>query len=119
MSLDEAYPQSCPFCKIAAAYPAPHTPSPYQDAIPEDVDVAKVQPSCFLVLSAPDVMAFLDIQPMTRGHLLVCVRGHREKIEHLAGGEAKEVGECLFPPLFSLLLVREGGLLSLFRLTGE
>jgi diadenosine tetraphosphate (Ap4A) HIT family hydrolase len=29
---------------------------------------------------------------MTQGHLLVCVRGHREKIEHVDGTEGRELG---------------------------
>jgi len=54
--------------------------------------VGAVSPSCFLVLSAPRVMAFLDILPMTRGHLLVTVRGHREKVQDVGGGEGGEIG---------------------------
>jgi diadenosine tetraphosphate (Ap4A) HIT family hydrolase len=38
------------------------------------------------------VMAFLDILPMTRGHLLVTVRGHREKVQDVRGGEGGEIG---------------------------
>lgn len=60
-------------------------------------------PSCFLVLSAPSVMAFLDILPMTRGHLLVTVRGHREKVHDLGGGEGAEIG------MFCLLAFGDGG----------
>jgi hypothetical protein len=111
--LDEMYPQSCPFCTIARAYPSPPTaptsstelssspsyPSssiPQSDSllqyVPSTVDVEKTSPSCFLVLSSPHVVAFLDILPMTRGHLLVCVRGHREKIEHVDGTEGRELG---------------------------
>ncbi|KAE9973744.1 hypothetical protein BLS_003439 [Venturia inaequalis] len=93
--------ESCPFCTIANAYPTATTtsaPSTTQTvhqlraAVPQEPEVTRVSPSCFLVLSAPSVMAFLDILPMTRGHLLVTVRGHREKIHDLTGGEGGEVG---------------------------
>lgn len=51
------------------------------------------------------MIAFLDILPMTRGHLLVATRGHRGKVEDLDGREGSEIGECflLLPPL--LLIV--------------
>ncbi|TID21646.1 Hit family protein 1 [Venturia nashicola] len=93
--------ESCPFCTIANAYPSAATTSApsttqtvkqLQSAVPMRSEITKVSPSCFLVLSAPSVMAFLDILPMTRGHLLVTVRGHREKVHDMGGGEAGEVG---------------------------
>jgi diadenosine tetraphosphate (Ap4A) HIT family hydrolase len=95
------YAESCPFCTIASAYPSStNSTSPsatqsvqeLQSAVPQDADVTKVSPSCFLVLSALRVMAFLDILPMTRGHLLVTVRGHREKVQDLEGVEGGEIG---------------------------
>lgn len=93
--IDELYPQSCPFCAIAEAYPASETSSSDDAAaIPNDVDIAtaEIQPACFLVLSAPDVMAFLDILPMTRGHLLVTVRKHKEKIADVGSKEGRDIG---------------------------
>jgi hypothetical protein len=93
--------ESCPFCTIASAYPSSTTSAAssaaqsvkeLQSAVPNDAEFTKVSPSCFLVLSAPRVMAFLDILPMTRGHLLVTVRGHREKVQDLEGGEGSEIG---------------------------
>ena len=124
MSIEELYPQSCPFCIIAAAYPAPESPSlsatssmpktaetqvfrheaitttaaQLRSAVPETVDVRKVEPNCFLVLSAPEVLAFLDIMPMTRAHLLVVAREHREKIGDVNGREARDLGKS-FPSL--------------------
>jgi len=101
----DPYPQTCPFCTIASAYPfppasaTPKAPTRSGDdeeflltAVPDAPDVTKVQPSCFLVLSAPEVMAFLDILPMTRGHLLVVVREHRGKVADLEAGEGRDVG---------------------------
>ncbi|KAF2089005.1 HIT-like protein [Saccharata proteae CBS 121410] len=81
--LEQHYPQTCPFCNIAAAYPA---------CVPQDVDTSRVTPDCFLVLSAPRVLAFLDIMPMTKGHLLVTTRAHRGKLADVAAGEAADAG---------------------------
>jgi diadenosine tetraphosphate (Ap4A) HIT family hydrolase len=36
-------------------------------------------------------MAFLDIMPITRGHLLVATRRHVEKISGMSGEEGAEV----------------------------
>jgi hypothetical protein len=55
---------------------------------------------------------------MTRGHVLVATRGHRVKVEDLAGGEGESVGESTFYMVvaFNLLSVpwpclsRQGGL---------
>lgn len=97
--LDDQYPQSCPFCTIADAYPASPSPpsaagnSSPLDAVPSAPDVTAVQPGCFLVLSAPEVLAFLDILPMTRGHLLVTSRSHRRRLADLEGGESREIGK--------------------------
>jgi hypothetical protein len=104
------YAESCPFCTIANAYPtATTTSSPsatqsieqLKSAVPENPEVTTVSPSCFLVLSAPSVMAFLDILPMTRGHLLVTMRSHREKVQDVRGGEGSEIGMFDFPSSLS------------------
>ncbi|KAK7532626.1 HIT-like domain-containing protein [Phyllosticta citricarpa] len=128
--LAQLYPQSCPFCSIAAAYPhqeSSTTPthqhqnqnqnqqqpllqqqwlSQQQRQSPESsnansnltllssipspssIDPSRVSPAAYVVLSAPRVLAFLDIMPMTRGHLLVTTRRHRRKVEDLVGGRA-------------------------------
>jgi hypothetical protein len=93
--IDEHNPQDCPFCVNASAYPASSdasSDSSLLSCIPESVDVTKTTPSCFLVLSAPRVMAFLDILPMTQGHLLVIVRDHRPKVEHMEPEESRDIG---------------------------
>ncbi|GAB7348646.1 hypothetical protein MBLNU459_g7016t1 [Dothideomycetes sp. NU459] len=69
------YPTSCPFCRIGQAYQ--HTSD---EPIPSEPDPTLVDPSCFLVLSTPHILAFLDILPMCPGHLLVTTRGHHEKL---------------------------------------
>lgn len=105
----ERYPQSCPFCSISAAYP-PHATTnttttqektagtdALVDCIPtlHSADPARVDPAAFVVLAAPRVLAFLDILPMTRGHLLVTIREHREKLQDVEGLEGRDVGTLL------------------------
>ncbi|KAF2731167.1 HIT-like protein [Polyplosphaeria fusca] len=100
--LDLHYPpDACPFCNIAAAFPAPSssplwTPSKQVlvDAVPSEqaADPEKTSPNSFVVLAAQDVMAFLDILPMTRGHLLVSTRDHRVKVQDVEGEEGSALG---------------------------
>ncbi|KAF2704513.1 HIT-like protein [Pleomassaria siparia CBS 279.74] len=99
--LDLHYPpEACPFCNIAAAYPAPSTPlwtsksSILLSCVPTgpESEPERTMPSSFIVLSSPDVIAFLDILPMTGGHLLVASRGHKVKVADLDAAEAREVG---------------------------
>lgn len=91
LSEAERYAESCPFCKIATAFPAA-VEAEAEAAIPTQPDAAVVEPRCFLVLSAPEVMAFLDILPMTTGHLLVTTRNHREKLTDVAPEEGQAIG---------------------------
>ncbi|PSK37492.1 hypothetical protein B9Z65_2234 [Elsinoe australis] len=73
--MEEHYPQSCPFCKIALAYPpGDHYP------IPTDPDPERIDPQCHLLLSTPLVLAFLDILPISQGHVLLITREHAEKL---------------------------------------
>jgi diadenosine tetraphosphate (Ap4A) HIT family hydrolase len=99
--LEEQYPISCPFCNIASAYPhspstsiSPSSESSLLSCIPSNPDVTKVLPNCCLVLSSPNVMAFLDIMPMTEGHLLVTCRPHRQKVADMSPEESSDVGLC-------------------------
>ncbi|KAH7031855.1 HIT-like domain-containing protein [Macrophomina phaseolina] len=116
----ERYPEPCPFCSISAAYP-PHTTASSAsageqkpdrellDCIPSSaaVEPARVEPAAFIVLSAPRVMAFLDILPMTRGHLLVTTREHRGKVQDVEGLEGRDVGFWL--PLLAKTVARVTG----------
>ncbi|KAK0783530.1 hypothetical protein LTR91_024964 [Friedmanniomyces endolithicus] len=77
VSLDEHYPNPCAFCKIAAAYPPDSSP------IPSNPDPEKVDPQCFLLLSTPHVLAFLDILPIAPGHILLATRKHYQKLSDL------------------------------------
>lgn len=76
-SLHDLYPVDCPFCRIAEAYPADAS------SVPENPDPEKVDPQCHLILSAPHVLAFLDILPIAPGHILVATRKHYQKISEL------------------------------------
>lgn len=63
---------------------------------PEQTD-----PPSFVILSTPDVIAFFDIAPLTRGHILVAPRNHRKKVGDLEVREGGEVSH--FPSLSSFL----------------
>ncbi|KAH7403615.1 HIT-like domain-containing protein [Cadophora sp. MPI-SDFR-AT-0126] len=76
----------CPFCSIAAHWPPSDNPSGDHDLI---------SPSAFVVLSAPLVVAFLDIMPLSPGHILITTRQHREKISDVTDAEARELGSCV------------------------
>ena len=54
-------------------------------------DPDKTFPPSFVVLSTPDLLAFFDIAPLTRGHILVASRRHRVKLGDLGVGEGSEV----------------------------
>lgn len=75
MSLESHYPSMCPFCRISQAYP----PSP-DSSIPSNPDPTLLDPNAFVVLSSEHVLAFLDILPMTTGHVLLTTRVHHEKL---------------------------------------
>lgn len=81
----------CPFCTIAATF-GPIDPSTPDHA---DFNSNKLMPASFVVLSTPHVVAFLDIAPLTRGHVLLMPRKHRWKIGDLSPSEGAEVGSCL------------------------
>jgi hypothetical protein len=96
------YPlEACPFCAITAAYPLPSAPlwsSPRAElaaCVPSDEEAAveKTSPSSFVVLRSRDVVAFLDILPMTVGHLLVTTRRHKVKVADMGDVESREIGE--------------------------
>ena len=89
---------SCAFCNIAAHYPPSPTPS---------ADYELVSPSAFVILSTPLCMAFLDIMPLSPGHLLVTTRKHAEKISDVTEEEARELG--LWLPRMSRVLANVTG----------
>ncbi|KAJ4990046.1 hit domain-containing protein [Stagonosporopsis vannaccii] len=108
-------PDACPFCGIAAAYPIPHQTGLWSkkevvgDAVPseEECEVEKTSPSSFLVMRTRDVVAFLDILPMTGGHLLVATRNHRVKVADMEAQESREIGFWL--PLLARTVAKVTG----------
>jgi len=98
--VETLYPIPCAFCNIASSYPAGNdsarnASASRRDAVPTEAAAhsQKIQPACFLILNSPDVMAFLDIMPITRGHVLLVTRAHRRRIAEVEGEESREVGE--------------------------
>lgn len=89
-------PSSCPFCRIAATYPPydPSDPPPPTSPI-IDPDATSPDPATFVVLSTPRLIAFLDIMPLSTGHVLLCPRAHRPKLTDATSAEAAEAGRFL------------------------
>lgn len=89
-------PSSCPFCGIAATYPPydPSDPPPPTSPI-IDPDATSPDPATFVVLSTPRLIAFLDIMPLSTGHVLLCPRAHRPKLTDATPAEAAEAGRFL------------------------
>ena len=106
---------TCPFCAIASSHP-PFPPSrlPIEPVGSVNTKVYDPPPT-HIILSTKHVLAFLDIMPLTRGHVLVISRGHYERLGQVGVGVGREV--CLslfivdyifqiaFAPLSSALLV--------------
>ncbi|RDW95326.1 HIT-like protein [Coleophoma crateriformis] len=84
----------CPFCMIASGTPA--SPSP-------PVLTSKFG-SAYPVLSTPTVIAFLDIAPIARGHVLLCPRQHSSKVIGLSPPESAAVGFWL--PILSRAVMK-------------
>ncbi|KAI9732461.1 MAG: hypothetical protein M1818_007499 [Claussenomyces sp. TS43310] len=87
----------CPFCRIGA-HGAPSPPSsararsinPSADSLLSKPDLTS--PPTFLVLSTDLCLAFLDIMPLSPGHLLVTTRRHRSMISDVTEDESRELG---------------------------
>ncbi|KAL2828904.1 HIT-like domain-containing protein [Aspergillus cavernicola] len=115
----------CPFCKIAAAHP----PIPTSNFLPSadqsststttttttiaapanatDTDenaAADPDSHAFLILSTKHVLAFLDIMPLTSGHVLVVPRDHAEKLGEVGVRVSRELGTWL--PIISRAVMR-------------
>ncbi|KAK6196549.1 hypothetical protein LQW54_011438 [Pestalotiopsis sp. IQ-011] len=96
----------CPFCKISTAY-ASFDPTSPPAADASLVDPEKIAPASFVVLSTPTLLAFLDILPLSTGHLLLCPRRHASKLTDVTASEAAELGTYL--RILSKALVRATG----------
>lgn len=94
MAFDDTAPpkegETCPFCEIAAAH-APFPPRSPPAALPSTLTT----PESFVVLSTPTLVAFLDIMPLSPGHLLLCPRAHRPKLTSSTAAESARLGAAL------------------------
>ena len=88
--LEDLYPVTCPFCKILDFYPAPSSST---GIIP--TGSSPDAPLAYVILNTPQVVAFLDHAPISRGHVLVIIREHREKIADLRVKEGQAIGSWL------------------------
>ncbi|KAH7136331.1 HIT domain protein [Dactylonectria macrodidyma] len=84
----------CPFCLIASGIP----PSPKPSILKSPIG------SAYPVLSTPLVVAFLDIAPISAGHILVCPREHRTKSTEMTPIESAAIGFWL--PVLSRAVMR-------------
>jgi diadenosine tetraphosphate (Ap4A) HIT family hydrolase len=84
----------CPFCAVVSTFEPfdPRSPPNGNSAL---LAPSSISPPCFVVLSTPSVIAFLDILPLSRGHLLLCPRVHRPKLTDISESEAAELGRYL------------------------
>ncbi|KAH8895850.1 HIT-like protein [Thozetella sp. PMI_491] len=100
---------SCPFCSIGAVFPAydPAAPPPASSPI-LNPEATSPGPSTYVVLSTPRTVAFLDIMPLSQGHLLLCSRAHRPKLSDVTPSESTELGRYL--PVLSAALVEATGI---------
>ncbi|KAJ5983786.1 hypothetical protein N7481_005885 [Penicillium waksmanii] len=96
-----SFDSSCPFCNIALTNPTlafngsgPSSNSPGQD--PDS--------TAHLILSTEHVLAFLDIMPLTRGHVLVAPRRHYEMLGDMDVQTSQEVGKWL--PILSRVVTK-------------
>ena len=48
-----------------------------------------------MLLSTPHLIAFLDHAPISRGHVLVATRGHRDKLSDVSVQEGIAIGKWL------------------------
>ncbi|RYP68932.1 hypothetical protein DL770_008348 [Monosporascus sp. CRB-9-2] len=84
----------CPFCQIAAKY-APFPPEKPPAPTSDHLRPGKLSPRTYVVLSTPAVMAFLDVDALAEGHLLLCTRAHRPQMDAVDAREAAELGRWL------------------------
>ena len=100
MSYDEP---PCPFCAISAAH-APY--NPLHPPISISPDLTPGFPS-FPVLATPNLVAFLDLMPLSPGHILLCPRRHAPKLTDTTPAEARSLG--LWARIISAAVARATG----------
>lgn len=88
----------CAFCIIRDAY-EPVKPSEYTSATFPSGQILHTNGArkAYLILRTPHVMAFLDINPLVRGHLLVCPVKHTRQgygvLERTTGLDSRSAAE--------------------------
>lgn len=108
----------CPFCAIAAAHPPydplnppppppPSGPSPTSSSAAPILSPDRTTPASFVLLSTPTHIAFLDIMPLSHGHLLLSPRAHRPKLTDATPSEAAGLGK--YVRVLSAALARATG----------
>lgn len=104
----------CPFCNIASTYPPqspltfhPGTTTTHDDRVLPPLAAetsegtnsfpSQSQSHAYVILSTKSILAFLDIMPLTRGHVLVVPREHCPTLGDVGVRVGREV--CLFAPI--------------------
>jgi diadenosine tetraphosphate (Ap4A) HIT family hydrolase len=87
----------CPFCTITSNIPASADPAILRSPIG----------SAYPVLSTSLIVAFLDIAPVSRGHILICPRSHATKATDVPIAESLALGFWL--PVVARAVMRAVG----------
>lgn len=88
----EAASVECPFCDIARSHPAKQKIPQYSTP---STDPTYQRSETHMILNTPQVIAFLDIMPLSPGHVLLIPRNHAEKITDLTPEEGASLGAWL------------------------
>jgi diadenosine tetraphosphate (Ap4A) HIT family hydrolase len=88
---------SCPFCAIVKTYPHPAN----------NITAPDSDSTAHIVLSTPQVLAFLDRLPLTKCHTIIIPREHYELLTDIPPEYAAEVGRAL--PVVSRAVIEVSG----------
>ncbi|OAP60760.1 hypothetical protein AYL99_05762 [Fonsecaea erecta] len=102
-SSERDFSSSCPFCAIGSTY-ATTSPLSSSETMAKALDPEQLDPPSFVLYSSEHVIAFLDIMPLTKGHVLVAPRKHRVKVGDLSPSEGAEIGRVL--PLLARSVIK-------------
>ncbi|KAJ5762377.1 uncharacterized protein N7511_005759 [Penicillium nucicola] len=97
--MDSNAPPPCPFCKIAETYPPTGFNDPSSHPTPTTDEITS-----HMILSTEHIMAFLDIMPLTRGHVLVAPRHHHQMLSDMGVLVGQEMGKWL--PILSRVVTK-------------
>ncbi|KAJ5814984.1 hypothetical protein N7474_006761 [Penicillium riverlandense] len=95
---------SCPFCTIASSTPPISPTTGAAEPTQPSTTSPDTAPTAHLILSTEHVLAFLDIMPLTRGHVLVTPRRHYEMLGDVGVAVGQEMGKWL--PILSRVVTR-------------